>query len=193
MCGLSIFLFAVQGQDCESLFAGKLKDTCNAQMKKFRKKAKKVGKRQTKYPLTDSDVEVVIIPRVYYKKDIKETKRVNVKEYFCYVDPKSVTYYSAIMYTPDTCFLLMPSPLKKNKYNVFPASKLEVVKSLLSMIEEVHPEMIFTICNVENIFFIKNNRILVFDREKGKIMEQDETLLKVINDPLSFRYIPPGE
>lgn len=188
MGGLLVAWCSAGAQDDESLFAAKLKEHVQPRIKKFENRTKRICRRHS---LAAPSV-VVLIPRLYYKESVRENKRVAPADYFRFVDPASVRYNAALVSSDHGLYLLLPSPIRRSRYNAFHADKLEVVGRLLSILREVRPDVIFTISNAPHIFLVKDSRVLVFDRDKGKIMEQEATLKKIIDDPLSFRYVPPG-
>lgn len=188
-----IMRIGMQAQDCEMVFVGNLKETYAPKVEKFQKKTRNICARQTTYVGTITVKDIVLIPRVCYKKSVKLKKRIGVGQYFCFVDPKTLHYDAALVLAKnDEIFSLASSPVKKGKYIVLPYGQSEIIRNLISMIREIEPEMVFTIPNTDHIFFIKGNRILIFDKEKGRIVEQEGTLSKIINDPLKFRYMSPG-
>lgn len=186
--GIILSHLPVGAQNSEGVFATALKECFQPKSGKLEKQTKRICRRHS----IKSASTVILIPRLYYKKSVREHKRIAAKDYFEFIDPKSITYHAAIVVATDSLYLLQPSPVKKQRYNVFGANRLEVVNSLLEIIQEIRPEIIFTVCNATHLFFVKGSQVLVFDRDKGKIIEQQEALKKIIDDPLSFRYIPPG-
>lgn len=186
--GLLVAWCSAGAQGSESLFATRLKEQVQPRIRKFEGRTKRICRRHS---LAAPSV-VVLIPRLYYKESVRENKRVAPADYFRFVDPASARYHAALVSTDRGLYLLLPSPIGRSRYNAFPADKLEVVSRLLAVLREVRPDVVFTISNAPHIFLVKGSRVLVFDREKGAIMEQEPMLKKIIDDPLSFRYVPAG-
>lgn len=177
---------------CERTFVERLKEAYHPKEEKFRKKTMKVCRRQLGARVRIAPEWIVPIPRLCYKENVREHKRIDADDYFCYVDPHSVQFDAALIRTPDQVYILFASPLRRRTYRVIPNNKTPSVQNLAGMIEIWRPEVIFTVTgDPEHIFFVKEEQIAVFDRLQGCMVESGETLRRLIDDPLIFRYILP--
>ena len=184
---------AVAQTSCERVFARQLKEAFEPKEKKFLKKTMKICSRQLDKEVQVYPERIVLIPRLYYKKSVLEHKRVGSETYFCHVDPYSAQYDAALILTPEHLYVLFSSPVKKRTYRVLPDDKTEPTRYLAEMVVELQPELLFTINgDWEHVFFIKRGRIGVFDRTQGRMVEADEALRRITDDPLIFRYVVPG-
>lgn len=192
VCGLIGYRLPAQTL-CEPVFAGQLKKAYGPKEKKFRKKTIKICSRQLGKQVQVYPERIVLIPRLYYKKSVREHKRVGSEAYFCHVDPHSVQYDAALILTPEHLYVLFASPVKKHTYRVLPDDKTLPTRHLAEMVVAWQPDFLFTVNgDREHVFFIKNDRIGIFARSQGRMVETDETLRRIIDDPLIFRYVAPG-
>lgn len=185
-CLLFTFVFG-QARHCEKCFAESLKETYAHQVEKFRKKAGKVYKRQAHSPVEITSCHIILIPMLYYTEEIKRKKSIGIDEYFCMVDCESMQFNSSLILAQNNIFLLMPAVTKK--YVLLPYTHSFSIQRLVSEVQRVRPDMIFTVCNTDIIFFIKGEEVMIFDTKEGLMVERAPALHKIISDPLRFRYI----
>lgn len=176
-----------EAQSCEKHFVESLKDVYGHHAVKYRKKAGRVYKRQARSPIEATSRNVILIPVVYYAKEIQKKKSVGIDEYFCMVDCGSMQFNSSLILTQNDIFLLTPSVTKK--YVLLPYTHSFAIRRLVAEVQRIQPDMIFTVCNTDVIFFVKGEQVSVFDTKEGIIVERTPALLKIISDPLRFRYI----
>lgn len=190
MCIIGCLLFTfVFGQvcQCEKCFVESLKETYVHHVGKFRKKAGQMYKRQTHSRVEVASHHIILIPMVYYTEEIKRKKSIGIDEYFCMVDCASMQFNSSLILAQNDIFLLMPAVTKK--YVLLPYTHSFPIRRLVSEVQRIRPDMIFTVCNADTIFFIKGDEIMVFDPKEGIMVERAPALLKIISDPLRFRYV----
>lgn len=190
MCIVGCLLFiyvSAETRYCEKLFIESLKEVYVRHVEKFRKKAGKVYKRQTHLHVDIDSRNIILIPVVYYTEEIQQKKNISLDEYFCVVDCRSMQFNSSLILTQNDIFVVMPSVTKK--YILLPYTHSQSVRRLVSEIQRIRPDLIFTVCNADTIFFVKGEQVLVFDTKEGIIVERAPALLRIISDPLRLRYV----
>lgn len=185
-CLLFTFVFG-QARHCEKRFTESLKETYVRHVGKFQKKAGKMYMRKTHSPVGITSRHIILIPMLYYTEEIKKKKSIGIDEYFCMVDCRSMQFDSSLILAQNDIFVLKPSVTKR--YVLLPYAHSLSIQRLVSEVQRIRPDMIFTVCNTDIIFFIKGEEVLVFDTKEGIIVERDPALFKIISDPLRFRYV----
>lgn len=187
-------LFTVNAQNCEESFIEKFKTVWPKKIVEFNNKVNLLNKKTFN---TESDsITVIYLPQLLYYKKVKfETKR-KKEEFFCKVNPKSMLFYNALLKYKQKYYVILSSTGEKielvNTYTNEEAEKR--YKALLHLIQTYESNYIFTICNSNYIFIIKENKIIAFDYiHPEKELDINKIIEEITSNPLLFHYYKPIE
>lgn len=194
LCSIICLLhfFTLHAQTCEKNFIEKLKDLWPQQITQFNNQIRLLNKEPMR---TNFDsIAIIYVPQLLYYKKIKTGTTIKREDYFCTVNYKSILFNDALLKYKEEYFFIYSITGKELKVSHNYIATQKRYKELSNLIKKYQSNYLFTICNSNYLFLIKDNKILAFDYPyPDKELNLNKVIEEIISNPLLFHYYKPIE
>jgi len=200
-----IFLFSficvsLYSQDKYQSFIIELTQVYDRNCQKFQKESKKAMKHYYKAQKEQLQFDYLFIPEVLLKKSKTLYIEIDSTDIVKYIDPYSMFYYQTLVGSDCSYIgkIISKYPIRKNEYEPKPTINNYVYELAYKKFIEIKPDIVFTVQNIGEYFFIKDNELFALTRKSGTfddnfIVYHIDEYIKIFKEDIFapiFRYVP---